>query len=104
MAAKLKTGLLVAGAVSWLAATGAYAQSTAQSSPPANPRPAADPNQRVCETVTVLGSRLGAKKICATRAEWAERRKQDRDSVESGQRAANIGCNTINTHTGAPSC
>lgn len=67
-------------------------------------RPPADPNQRICEDVTTVGSRLATKRVCATRAEWAEMKKQDRDVVDQAQRSANVGCNTINTHSGTPSC
>lgn len=45
-----------------------------------------DPNEKVCETITPVGSRLATKKICATRAEWADRRKQDREETEKAQR------------------
>jgi len=67
-------------------------------------KPAIDPNQKVCETVTEIGSRLAAKKICATRAEWAEKRKQDRETVDDAQRGAHIGCSVVGTHSGTPSC
>jgi hypothetical protein len=48
-----------------------------------------DPNEKVCETIKPLGSRLATKRICATRAEWAEQRKQDREETEKAQR---LGC------------
>jgi hypothetical protein len=54
--------------------------------------------------VTQVGSRLATKRICATRAEWAEKRKQDRDVVDDAQRSANIGCSVVGTHSGTPSC
>ena len=44
-------------------------------------------NEKVCETVTVTGSRLGKKRFCATRAEWEERRRLDRQEVEKAQRS-----------------
>ena len=44
-------------------------------------------NEKVCETVTVTGSRLGKKRFCATRAEWEERRRLDREEVEKAQRS-----------------
>ena len=68
------------------------------------PKPPLDPNQRVCEDVTATGSRLGTKRICATRAEWAEMRKADRENVDQAQRSANIGCTVVSAHGGAPSC
>jgi hypothetical protein len=50
-----------------------------------------DPNEKVCETLSVVGSRLATKRVCATRAEWAEKRKQDREETEKAQR---LGCLT----------
>lgn len=44
-----------------------------------------DPNERICETQSVLGSRLATRRVCATRAEWAERRLRERDIVERTQ-------------------
>lgn len=49
-----------------------------------------DPNEMVCETVKPLGSRVATKRICATRAEWEEYRRQDRDSIDKGQRQLNM--------------
>jgi len=42
-------------------------------------------NERICENLTVIGSRLAAKRVCATRAEWAERKRQDREVIEQAQ-------------------
>lgn len=44
-----------------------------------------DPNEKVCETQQVLGSRLASRRVCATRAEWAERRQRERDMVDRTQ-------------------
>jgi predicted secreted protein len=44
-----------------------------------------DPNEKVCETHQVLGSRLAVRRVCATRAEWAERRQRERDIVDRTQ-------------------
>jgi hypothetical protein len=49
---------------------------------PANAR---DPNEVVCEKQEVLGSRVAAKKVCMTRAEWAERRRLDRQELDRVQ-------------------
>ena len=49
--------------------------------------PAAGTNDKVCETITVTGSRIGAKRFCGTRAEWEERRRRDREAVEAAQRS-----------------
>lgn len=44
-----------------------------------------DPNEKVCETQEVLGSRLATRRVCATRAEWEERRQRERDMVDRTQ-------------------
>ena len=44
-----------------------------------------DANARVCEEFAETGSRLGKKRVCATRAEWADRRRQDREGIEKVQ-------------------
>ena len=70
-----------------------------------NVRPPADPNQRICETETVIGSRLATRKVCGTRAEWAERRKQDRQTVEEIQRLQGQPCINSTVSSGAaPTC
>ncbi len=69
------------------------------------PAPAAkNSNEIVCERIEVIGTRLGSKRVCGTRAEWAEKRKLDREAVDQAQRAANGPCQTVNTHSGAPAC
>jgi len=45
----------------------------------------ANPNEVVCERVEEIGTRLGGHRVCMTRAEWAQRRKDDRDQVERAQ-------------------
>ncbi len=45
-----------------------------------------DPNERICENVTIIGSRLAVKRVCATRAEWAEKKRQDREFTEQIQK------------------
>ena len=67
-------------------------------------RVAADPNERVCEDVVVIGSRLATKRFCGTRAEWEARKKADREVVEDAQRHANDPCSAILTHTGPAAC
>lgn len=57
-------------------------------------RPASE--ERICEKITVTGSRLATRKICATRAEWAERRRQDRETTEGFQTMRNNPCNSSN--------
>ncbi len=63
-----------------------------------------DPNEKVCEKIQVLGSRLAVKRVCATRAEWAARRQSDRETTEIIQTRMVGPCSVINSHTGAPAC
>jgi hypothetical protein len=67
----------------------ALAVGSAAASEPAKEKKALDPNEKVCETIKPVGSRLATKRVCATRAEWAEQRKQDREETEKAQR---LGC------------
>lgn len=39
----------------------------------------------LCEKVEILGSRLSTKSVCMTRAEWAQKRRDDKESVEKAQ-------------------
>jgi Na+-transporting NADH:ubiquinone oxidoreductase subunit NqrC len=72
----LDSAALLAG----LFATSAMAQPPAQA--PAKPQ---DPNQKICEKVEITGSRLSSKRVCMTRAQWADARLQDRQAVEHVQ-------------------
>jgi hypothetical protein len=42
--------------------------------------------EKICENITLTGSRLATKRFCGTRAEWAERRRQDREFTEQIQK------------------
>jgi hypothetical protein len=75
---------LLAGALSGPA----FAQSspTPAAQPPAqNARPIDSKNEVVCQKQEVTGSRLGWKRICKTRAEWADAQLQDRQEVNRVQ-------------------
>jgi hypothetical protein len=39
----------------------------------------------ICEKQEVIGSRLARKKVCHTRAEWADLKLQDRQELERAQ-------------------
>jgi hypothetical protein len=45
----------------------------------------ADPNEVVCQKQEVVGSRLAVRRICKTRAEWADLQIQDRQEIERVQ-------------------
>jgi len=51
-----------------------------------SPKKSLDPNEKVCEKITIVGSRLATRRICAKRAEWADYKRQDRDALEKAQR------------------
>lgn len=44
-------------------------------------------NERVCENITLTGSRLATKRYCGTRAEWEERKRLDREVIDAAQRS-----------------
>lgn len=71
-------------AVMVLAAAG-LASAGVGSEPSAPPKKGKDPNEKICETHGVLGSRLATRRVCATRAEWQERRQRERDIVDRTQ-------------------
>jgi invasion protein IalB len=48
-------------------------------------KPAKDPNEIVCEKQEVIGSRLATKRVCKTRAEWAEEKRLNRMDIEKAQ-------------------
>jgi len=77
--------------------TPAFAQQS-----PSQQKPAADPNERVCEDIVQTGSRIATKRFCGTRAEWADKKKQDREAVEKAQ--LNPCMITTTTTSGKPSC
>jgi hypothetical protein len=52
---------------------------------PSQQRPAADPTEKICEDIVQTGSRIATKRFCGTRAEWEDKKKQDREAVEKAQ-------------------
>ena len=45
----------------------------------------ADPNKLICKRDKVVGSRLSAKKVCMTAAEWERQRREDQQLAERVQ-------------------
>ena len=70
----------------------------------AAPAPSLEPNEKVCESVPTIGSRLAKKRICATRAEWADRKAQDRKDAESILRSPNGSTCVAVKNNQAPTC
>jgi len=92
--------LLVLWSVSSAAAQSTQTQPT-QSVPATNTN-VGNRNEKICENITPIGSRLATKRFCGTRAEWEDRRRQDREAVENAQRSPCVL--THNSGTGRPSC
>ena len=79
--------------IAFLLAAGAPS-STAPPAPATNTN-VGDPNEKICENIIPIGSRLATKRFCGTRAEWADRKLQDRQALEEAQRSPcvrNAGC------------
>ncbi|MEO8547078.1 MAG: hypothetical protein ABI422_01795 [Sphingomicrobium sp.] len=72
--------------------TGKNAGDPAVVAVPAQPGAVKSANQTeiVCQRIEVLGSRLAVKRVCMSRADWAQRKKDDRDAVDQAQ--AQRGC------------
>ena len=80
----------------WALAASAPAFAQVTSIETSNPAPKGfgNPNQVICEVEQTTGTRLGARKVCKTRAEWEQLRAEHRDTLERVQRQA--------TSTGIP--
>ncbi|HVM36962.1 MAG TPA: hypothetical protein VM265_01030 [Sphingomicrobium sp.] len=48
-----------------------------------------DPDQVVCERQEATGTRLGARQVCLTVAQWEAKRREHRDATEKVQRIQN---------------
>jgi len=78
-----KTRVLVATATVVLCA----ATEPAASPPAGGPAPGTSDYRQtvVCEKQEVVGSRLARRRVCKTRAEWADERLQSRQELEQKQ-------------------
>lgn len=66
----------------------ALAASTALAEPPVivrGPPARYDPHEIVCRSEAEIGSRLRTRRICVTRAEWAEHKRETQQHVEHAQ-------------------
>lgn len=61
--------------------------------PVAAPTIKKDPNERICKTSPVIGTRVPSR-TCMTRAEWEERARTDRQDLEASQRGGLASCGT----------
>lgn len=72
----------------WLVVLGAAETAPQPRGASAAPSAAAkSANEIVCEDITVTGSRLASRRFCGTRAQWADKRLQDRQATEQFQRS-----------------
>jgi hypothetical protein len=69
------------------AAAFALPPATAQPAAPAAPgaTSALDPNEIICRSEQAIGSRLRWNRVCATRGQWIEHIRQDRQLAERAQ-------------------
>jgi hypothetical protein len=82
-------------ALGWTALPAPLMAGDAKPKSVAKPEPVKDPNEKVCEKQSILGSRLATRRVCATRAEWAESRRLDKEAIDLGQKSAclpSAGC------------
>lgn len=73
-------------------------------SQPSSPTKRHDPKEVVCERVKLPGSRVDGRKLCGTRAQWAELRKRERELANQAPRNANAGCQTVAMYPMSPGC
>lgn len=77
---------LAAAAAGLLVSAPSVAQAPAASASAATSQKATDKgNEMVCERQPITGSRLGTRKVCMTRAQWADLKLQDRQEIEKAQ-------------------
>lgn len=71
---------MVAGVAAMMMTTAAIA-----GTPPPASKKNPDPNEVVCEKQQLGGSRLVTRRVCRTRAQWADMKLQDRQELERVQ-------------------
>ena len=84
---KIIRACAVAAAVAGLLASAPSAAQTAPAGAAAatSQKAADNANEVVCERQAVTGSRVASRRICMTRAQWADLKLQDRQEVEKAQ-------------------
>ena len=63
----------------------ALAQEPAAERPTKRAGPNGNPDQIVCINQSEIGSRLRARRVCRTRAEWAAHQRDTRDQIDKAQ-------------------
>jgi hypothetical protein len=83
--------ILMRPAVLWIVTGFAMALTAPIAAQPSNTK-GDDPDEIICERQSVIGSRLAKKKVCMTRQQWQEKRRDDRDTVDKQQVASPLRC------------
>lgn len=78
---------------STLAGPAAVPEPVAAPAAVAAPSSRKDPNERVCKTTPVIGSKIPSR-VCMTRGQWEERARADRADLEAAQRSGLTTCGT----------
>ena len=81
---------VLAAALVFAASSGVFAETSSPPAPTAGAKVAKasdknDPDKIICKTEDTTGTRLGAKRVCHTRSEWAEMHRITQQSVEGVQ-------------------
>ena len=63
-----------------------------------------DSKEIVCEKTKLPGSRVEARKVCGTRAEWAELHRREREMANQTPRSTNTGCQAVAMDPMSPGC
>ena len=61
------------------------AQSAPQSTPQPSPKPVLEAERVICEKEEDTGSRLSGRRVCHTREQWDQMRRDDRSTTERAQ-------------------
>ena len=81
--------------VAFMAASALVSPAAAQSGSGTQTAPnysSGDRDEKICESIAAIGSRLAKKRVCATSAEWEEKRRLDREAVDQAQRLIGGPC------------
>ena len=53
------------------------------------PPPPRSPEERICRSVPDLGTRLGRSRVCRSRQQWEDMRREQRATIDRAQRGLN---------------
>ena len=85
MTAIVFRGVLAAIIAASICAPPAMADTPPASNPNTKQSRGVDPNEVICQRQEVVGSRLQKRRVCMTRAQWADLQLQDRQAIEKAQ-------------------